>query len=189
MAKTYMKLEWPEYQHYQQFDGFDGHACFCAEDNCYFIETDWMMQQENDDAKKEREPDAVAYVKYKGKEIKLSSRFVGLDYPDWSKKDKRQHQKITIEVDYKKHSFDYWRGLSYPEQMKEKELIEAFECFLSDCISGDQTIDDFQSEFGYENVSECIRVYNACKAELEAWKNFFIDPYDLDNWLRDRYDL
>ena len=75
------------------------------------------------------------------------------------------------------------------DSMTEKNCIEAFEMFISDCISANQSIDDFQSEFGYENVSECIRIYNACKESLEAWKNFFIDPYDLDNWLRDTYDL
>ena len=101
------------------------------------------------------------------------------------------HHKVTISVGEKKHTFDYWSGPAHYKTttvMTEGAMIDAFNNFLMDCTLGDQSIDDFQSELGYENVSECIRAYNACQKELEAWKKFFIDPYELENWLHDKYD-
>lgn len=193
MANLYLKLGWPAYQAYQQYDDFDEHACYSPENECYFIEQEWLIEK----SKKSNGDNfgQVTKLQYKDYEIKLSSRFVGYDLPEWEKKksDKHPHHLVKIEIGCNSHTFDYWGSVmdyyNDVDSMTEKDCIEAFEMFLSDCISANQSVDDFQSEFGYENVSECIRVYNACKKELEAWKNFFIDPYDLDNWLRDTYDL
>ena len=190
MVKLYFKLEWPEYQTYQQYEDFDEHAEYCAETNCYFIERDWLIEKEQQTSK-ELSPDSTTTIEYNGKEIELSSNYFGMACPPWDKKP-HHHHLVTIKIGCTKHSFDYWSGpMHYKDTtvMSKKEMIEAFESFLSDAIAANQSIDDFQSEFGYENVSECIRVYNSCKEELEAWKNFFIDPYDLANWLRDEYDL
>lgn len=197
MANLYLKLGWPEYQDYQQYDDFDEHACYSPENECYFIEQDWLISKDKKSDKKGFGP--VTTLQYKDYEIKLSSRFVGYDLPEWEKKNsnKHPHHLVKIEIGYHSHVFDFWGSVvdyrSDVDIMTEKDRIEAFEMFLSDCISADQneTIDDFCSEFGYDssNISECIRVYEACKKELEAWKNFFINPYDLDNWLRDTYDL
>lgn len=46
MGNIYVKLGWPEYQTYQQFDGFDEHSHYCPEDEVYFIEQDWLMEQD-----------------------------------------------------------------------------------------------------------------------------------------------
>lgn len=189
MANIYVKLGWPEYQHYQQFDDFDEHSHYCPEDEVYFIEQQWLIEQ---DARETAKPDASTSLEYNGKTIELSSRYVGIDKPSWNKKDRCHHHIVTFKIDFKSHSFDFWSGMGLYQDttvMSDKGMIKAFENFLSDCIAANQSIDDFQSEFGYENVSDCIRTYNACKEELEAWKNFFIDSYDLDNWLRETYDL
>lgn len=193
MASLYLKLGWPEYQEYQQYDDFDEHACYSPENECYFIEQDWLINKgkENNGASL----DPITTLHYKDYEIKLSSRFVGYGLPDWEKKksNKHPHFLVKFEIGCNSHTFDYWGSvMDYRndiDSMTEKNCIEAFEMFIFDCVSANQSIDDFQSEFGYENVSECIKIYNACKESLEAWKNFFIDPYDLDNWLRDTYDL
>ena len=197
MASIYLKLGWPEYQEYQQYDDFDEHACYSPENECYFIEQEWLIEK----SKKSNGDNfgQVTKLQYKDYEIKLSSRFVGYDLPEWEKKNsnKHPHHLVKIEIGYHSHVFDFWGSVmdyrNDVDSMTEKDRIEAFEMFISDCVSVDQnkTIDEFCSEFGYDssNISECIRVYEACKKELEAWKNFFIDPYDLDNWLRDTYDL
>lgn len=191
MASLYLKLGWPEYQEYQQYDDFDEHACYSPENECYFIEQDWLLKR---DAEDNSASDATIEIYYKEKTIEISSIYVGLGSPSWDKKGKtdHHHHKVTFKIGCKEHTFDYWSGLlcyKGSTVMTDNDMIAAFEDFISECISADQSIDDFQSEFGYENVSECIRIYNACKESLEAWKNFFIDPYDLDNWLRDTYDL
>ena len=190
MTNIYVKLGWPEYQTYQQFDGFDEHSHYCPQDEVYFIEQQWLVEQDDKAVKK---PDTSTTVEYKGIMIKLSSRYVGMGLPFWDKNGQpTHHHEVTININCRKHTFDFWSGIAHYQDttmMTDMEMIEAFDSFLSDCISADQSIDDFQSEFGYENVSDCIRTYNACKRELEAWKNFFIDPYDLENWLRAAYDL
>ena len=45
MASRYLKLGWPEYQEYQQYDDFDEHACYSPENECYFIEQDWLINK------------------------------------------------------------------------------------------------------------------------------------------------
>ena len=192
MANLYLKLGWPEYQEYQQYDDFDEHACYSPENECYFIEQDWLISKgkEND----EESFDLVATLHYEKYEIKLSSHFVGYGLPEWEKSGsyKHPHFFIKIEIGRQSHIFDFWGSvMDYQNNvghLTEKSCIEAFEMFLSDCISADQGLDDFCSEFGYSAI-EGVRLYEACKKELEAWKNFYINPYDLANWLRDTYDL
>ena len=126
-------------------------------------------------------------INYNGTEITLSSEHVGTAYP-WGTEYVKQQHEVSVWIDYAHVEFNFYCN---DYELGEDGLREAFYYFLSDGIAyvNSRDIDDFQSEFGYKNVSECIRVYKACKDELEAWKNFFIDPYDLDNWLRETYDL
>lgn len=51
------------------------------------------------------------------------------------------------------------------------------------------SIDDFNSELCYEKVSECIRAYNGCVRQLNEFKDMFIDPYELGDYLREKYGL
>ena len=125
-------------------------------------------------------------VIWEGKTITISSRHIGIDTPQWSHGYKKHHFKITVECDGRKFTEDYWQ----PDQkMTVRGLREVLECCCSDAISGDMSIDDFQSEFGYEKASELIRVYNACKSTLGKFKYLFIDPYELSNYLREKYDI
>lgn len=130
-------------------------------------------------------------INYNGTAIRLSSRFVGEDYPKWSKGFKKVHHKITVKTDRASHTFDFWNNDRNGHRMSAQNLVEAFEMFLSDGISYDNSrdIDDFAAEFGYEKVSDLLDAWNGCKAAFEAWEEFSIDPYDLDNWLREKYDL
>ena len=52
---------------------------------------------------------------------------------------------------------------------------DVLSCLLLDTISYDSCndIDDFQSSFGYEKVSECIKVYNGCKKSSERMHEMF----------------
>lgn len=77
-------------------------------------------------------------------------------------------------------------------ELDEPNLREAFYFFLSDGIAYDNAIDidDFQSEFGYTKVSDCMKAYNGCKEALEKWKSLSsIDIYEITNWLQETYDL
>lgn len=181
MENIYVKLGWPEYQTYQKYDEFDEHAHYCSDDDLYFVEKDWL-----------EECNAIS-IDYNGTEIKLFSYYVGKDRPQWEKNEEPiHHHKITIKIGDKRHSFDFWSGLAHYRLttiMTGQAMIEAFDCFLVDCCYADQTIDEFQKELCYDNVSDCIRTYNACRNEFEAWKAFGIDHNELENWLRENYDL
>ena len=50
-------------------------------------------------------------------------------------------------------------------------------CLLSDTMSYDDytDIDDFQSSFGYEKVSECLKVYNGCKESSKRMHALFTE--------------
>ena len=189
MENLYVKLGWPEYQAYQQINDFDEHSHYCSDDDVFFIEQDWLCEQEVVNI----EQDASTTIDYNGTAIELSSCYVGKHQPFWEKDGQpMHHHRVTIKIGEKKHTFDFWGGLAHYKTttvMTDQAMIDALYSFILDCTLADQSIDDFQSELGYKNVSECIRVYNACKEELEAWKQFFINPYELESWLREVYNL
>jgi len=130
-------------------------------------------------------------IDFNGTQIRLTSQFMRIDHPSWSKNYPKAHHRITILTDSARHRFDFWHSSEKGNVMTELELIEAFDMFLGDGISYDNArdIDDFAAEFGYDKVSECIKAYNGCKKEWEAWQKFCINPYDLSNWLRETYDI
>ncbi len=125
-------------------------------------------------------------VVWKGKTLIVSSRHIGIDTPEWAHGYKKHHFKVTVECDGRKFTEDYWQPDS---KMKVSDLRQVLETLCSDAIAGDQSIDDFQSEFGYEKASELIRTYNGCKKTLENFKDLFVNPYELGDYLRERYDL
>lgn len=185
MKNLYVKLEWPEYQAYQQLQDFDEHSHYCSDDDVMFIEQDWINEQDVQDSS--------TTIDYNGTDIELSSRYVGKDSPPWeTDNDPIHHHKVSVKIGSKKHTFDYWSGLAHYKSstvMSDIAMIEAFDFFLTDCTMADQSIDDFQSELGFQKASECIRTYNACKESLEAWKQFYIDPQEIENWIREKYNL
>lgn len=77
--------------------------------------------------------------------------------------------------------FEFWESIREIEIKTEKQLIWAFECFLSDALSGMQNrdIDDFQKEFGYESVSECIRAWKGCVSSARKAKRVVGDEQRL----------
>lgn len=131
-------------------------------------------------------------INYNGTEIRISSENVGTANP-WDGKYEKQHHVVTISTDVKTTSFDYYCN---DAELDELELVNAFECFLSDGISYDNAEDilDFANEFGYsvnsrEDRQRLRDVFNGCKEEWEKFQGFYINPYDLSNWLRDTYNI
>jgi len=130
-------------------------------------------------------------INYSDTPICVKARFVGEDCPKWSHGFKKKHFKVTVSANEAVYTFDFWGNTRTHKPMVRKELIEAFEMFLSEAIDYDncKNIDDFQAEFGFEKVSECIDAYDGCKKSWEAWKKFHIDAYELDNWLRETFNI
>jgi hypothetical protein len=125
-------------------------------------------------------------IEWNGKTIQVSSRHIGIDTPAWGGGHKRHHFKITIECNGRKFTEDYWQP---DEKMKVGDLRQVLETMCMDATYGDMSIEDFNSELCYEKVSECIRAYNGCVRQLNEFKDMFIDPYELGDYLREKYGL
>ncbi|MGM9777531.1 MAG: hypothetical protein ACI3ZD_04250 [Prevotella sp.] len=125
-------------------------------------------------------------IEWNGKAIQVSSSHIGIDTPSWGGGYKKHHFKIMVECDGKKFTEDFWQP---NEKMSVRGLCEVLENLCMDATYGDKSIDDFNSGLCYEKVSECIRAYNGCKAILEHFKEMFINPYDLGDYLREKYDI
>lgn len=127
-----------------------------------------------------------ASLNWNGKAIIVSSRHVGIDSPTWAHGHKKHHFKITVECGGRKFTEDYWQP---DEKMSVPRLREVLDTLCRDATYGDMSIDDFQSEMCYEKVSECIEAYKGCKKTFENFKDLFIDPYELSNYLIEKYNL
>lgn len=125
-------------------------------------------------------------IEWNGKTIQVSSRHIGIDTSSWGGGYKKHHFKITVECGGRKFTEDYWQPES---KMKVSDLRQVLETMCMDATYGDMSIDDFNSELCYEKVSECIKAYNGCVRQLNEFKDMFIDPYELGDWLREKYDL
>lgn len=125
-------------------------------------------------------------IEWQDKVIEVSSKHLGIDIPAWSRGYKKHHYKVTIECEGKSFSEDFWCN---DAKLSVRNLRESLENICMDATYGDLSIDDFNAELCYESVSECIRAYNGCKRILENFKDMFIDPYKLGDYLREKYDI
>ena len=128
-------------------------------------------------------------IEWKGRTIEVSSRYVGFDTPFCGGR-KRNHFEILVSVPYcyGRRAFisDFWQN---DKKMKVTTLREALEIFCSDATSGDMTVEDFKDEFGYEDAEQLFKVYNGCKEVLVNFRHLDLDPYELGNYLREKYDI
>ncbi len=195
MEKLYYRLSADEFHAYikagdSDQSAFARHSYYLEKLECYFVEKEWLDKQIVPPV--DESNISMTSFQYQGKEIQLSSRYVGKDFAIFDSERPRPHHMVTIQIDGKRHTFDFWSGLNdYRDntKMSDMDMLSAFEMFLGDVTAADQSIAGFQQEFGYDNIKECIDVYNQCLAELNAWRQFWIDPYQLRDWLITTYDL
>lgn len=128
-------------------------------------------------------------VKYKN--LLISSKLVksGVGFPNDSFSGLHNQFYVTVKntdnnsitgFDFYGSTNDFNQGVT---EIKGEELLNAFECFISDAIAGEQDFEDFCSEFGYDSDSrkaekihkECIKSLNKAKSILED------DIYDFAN--------
>ena len=127
-------------------------------------------------------------INYNGTEIILYGNHIGTATP-WGEKYIKQHFEIDVTINGKTAMFDFYCN---DYELDDKQLCEAFYFFLSDGIAYNNAkdIDDFQSEFGYTKVSECVDAYNGCKDAYDKWTRLCdINIYDICNWMQEEYEL
>lgn len=100
------------------------------------------------------------------------------------------HKITVVNLETKKRlSFEFWNSNAVGEIKTKSDLIEAFECFLSDACAAKNSLEDFCSEFGYE-LKDGRKVYNACVKLLNKYDRVLseYDIYDFINELNEYID-
>ena len=104
------------------------------------------------------------------KGLNLSSRFEGekraiFDDGKHYPPSEDRHHVITVEYNGNEAEFDYYPSIAHPSIDTEKELLEAFRCFLSDAECGSMSLDDFANELygGEGKISQIIKTHEACQ--------------------------
>ena len=88
-------------------------------------------------------------------------------------------QKYEVELNYngKTYTTYYTDSVVAYRNGKNIDFKQVMECLLLDKSAYDSCtdIDDFQAEFGYEKVSECLKAYNGCKETSEGLERLFTE--------------
>lgn len=123
----------------------------------------------------------------------IESHFKGDKLAPWSGDDRQQnwnnHTVRVVNTETKRRvSFDFWGSIMNPVIGTEAEVLQAFEMFVSDALSGDMSFNNFCDEFGYDVDSrKAERIYKACGRALVKFRKIVdSDLYDFANTLRDK---
>ena len=88
-------------------------------------------------------------------------------------------QKYEVELNYNGETYTthYTDSVMAYRNGEGIDFERVIECLLLDKSAYDscRDIDDFQSEFGYEKVSECLKAYNSCKETSEGLERLFTE--------------
>ena len=85
-----------------------------------------------------------------------------------------------------KTSFDFWASIAKPNLETEYDILNAFDCFIDDAISGDMSFSEFCGEFGYDEDSRTAeKTWKACKRAYDKLTRIYSgNIYDLANRLQ-----
>jgi len=130
-------------------------------------------------------------------EIRLSAFRVGTvkGFPnDPSDKLPRYKYNVTVTIEDTAKDFAYYTSIADYEAGKKKldddDLTNAFECILSDAMSGMMTRSDFVREYGYANTNPTYthRIYDACVDTRNALRRISDDDiYKLVNAISEKH--
>lgn len=88
-------------------------------------------------------------------------------------------QKYEVELNYNGRTYttSYTDSVMAYRNGKGIDFKQVMECLLLDKSAYDSCtdIDDFQNQFGYEKVSECLKAYNGCKETSEGLERLFTE--------------
>jgi hypothetical protein len=125
-------------------------------------------------------------IKTAFKNFTVSAVYIGNKSASWAN-DNWYNSRVTVynRETKKRTMFDFWGSLMNPELRTRYDLLNAFYCFVSDAVSGNQSFHDFCREYGYDEDSIKARnTWLACKKSLEKAKRVLdTDIYDVCNEL------
>jgi hypothetical protein len=124
---------------------------------------------------------------YKNFEIKAS--YKGNKKAEWSEDNFNNHMvKVTNTETQQSITFEFWASIAEPELKKEYDILNAFYCFVSDALAGNDSFEDFCGNFGYDTDSrKAEKIHRKCKKSYEK----LLKLYDgnIDYKLRSIYNL
>ena len=124
---------------------------------------------------------------------RISSKYLGAKESGWiddNGKSQFRHFRVTVSKIGAgcRTSFDFWASIAHPRIEGRSDLLGAFECFLSDCISGLDSFEDFCGNFGYDQDSRKAEAnWKTCKKHAANMKRIAGDEdlYKLANKLQE----
>ena len=124
------------------------------------------------------------------KNFEVKATFKGDKKATWSDNNFNNSMvKVTNTETKKSIAFEFWGSKVNPEITTKYDILNSFYCFVSDAISGEETFQDFCSNFGYDNDSIKSRnIHRACmRATTKLKKIYSDDIYNLCNELQEVY--
>lgn len=125
------------------------------------------------------------------KDFKIKSEYKGDKAAPWGDRQENWNNHIITVKNIttgKRTSFEFWASIMHPEIQTEDDLLNAFECFVSDALSGENSFEDFCNEYGYDTDSRSAeRTHKACVKSNQKLKGIYAgDLYELANELNEK---
>jgi len=127
----------------------------------------------------------------------LNGKLNGLKKSNWGA-DKSQHHTINVTHDNHTIAFDFWASKAQPYVRTAQDLLDAFQCLLSDAGYGRNIYEDFCNDLGYDiyddegNInSNSKNIHSQCSKLYKKFNllNFECDVHDMYNELCDKYNI
>jgi hypothetical protein len=137
-----------------------------------------------------------ATTEFKFKNLLISAKLIKSGVPFPNSKDTGLHNMFDISVTNtdtdNKTSFNFYGSQhdynNAVTEIKGEDLLNAFECFISDSLAGYESFEDFCGNMGYDEDSRTAeRIYKECVKSMEKAKSVIdADLYDFANELQER---
>lgn len=91
------------------------------------------------------------------------------------------HYKVTVRLNGKRFSFDFWDSIANTRENKPCDLRGAVACWAMDVNTGldSDSAADVASEFGYDKPSEAMRVFRGVKKAEAQYNKIGMTEEDL----------
>lgn len=113
------------------------------------------------------------------RKVRLTSEYGKASLP-YEKRDEWQQKahdyRCTLRYQGRQYAFDYFMG---PGCTDEPDTEGTLDCLLSDSQAGEQSFEEFCSEFGYDEDSrKAERTWVACQKVAKNMRRLFGDDYE-----------
>lgn len=122
--------------------------------------------------------------------FEITSRYKGGKEAPWGGGNYNMHIITVRNIKTGKRTwFEYWASIAQPECKTYRDIVEAFESFISSGLYTDEGYQEFLSAFGYEDDSHAKHVYKLCIRAGDKLRGIFDgDTYELAEAVRNEME-